>query len=182
MKNFYIICLILLGLIILSCSDTITDSPPSETGNKEQIIRISDTEIAVVKTIDGSVGGSILLNTIVLNPQNDSILITASLEIEPGSFQGTEEIQMIPNFSDASVRFFPAKIFDKDLCLTLTFQGIDLASLGFTPNSKGDFVYMYDNGEIEPVSYSSIVVNGSNKFIKVVNAKLSHFSRYVFLR
>ena len=182
MKNIYLICLVLFGLIILSCSDTITDNPPSETGNKEQIIRISDSEIAIVKTIDGSVGGSMLLNTIVVNPQNDSILITASLEIEPGSFQGTEEIQMIPNFSDASVRFFPAKSFDKDLWLNLNFQGLDLASLGFTPNSKVDFVYIYDNGEIEPVSYSSIVVNGGNKFIKVVNAKLSHFSRYVFLR
>ena len=182
MKNIFIFFSITLMLISFSCSDKSSINSPLQSDKTDQVYQIIDDEIFLSKEINGDIGGDLTIDTKCVNTSGDTVTIIANLKIDPLAFEGVREIQMIPNFSNATIQFFPEMNFNKKIKLNLLFKGIDLQKLGFTDSSNVRFVYIKDNGDIETVEYSSCNLIGNEKFLKVTGAQLSHFSRYSFIR
>ena len=89
---------------------------------------------------------------------------------------------MIVDAGDASVRFYPETIFNRDVRLDLVFTGLDLQNMGFTTSGNANFVYFNNNGTTEAIANDGSTVNISQSVLSVQNAKLYHFSRYGWVR
>ena len=182
MKNILLSFFITLTLISISCSDNSNIISPLLLANSEQVYQVINDEIFSSKEIDGAIGGEITIDAKCINALGDTITTIGNLEIDSLAFEGVREIQMIVNFSNLTIQFFPEMNFSKKIRLNLLFKGIDLKKLGFTDSSNVRFVYISDSGDTEQVEYNSCQLIANEKFIKVTEAKLSHFSRYAFVR
>jgi hypothetical protein len=134
--------------------------------------------ISVSQTIDGSKGGTIVLNGLYKNISGKVITVSAILNIPKDAFQGTETITISTDSALAALNFSPAMEFDNPLNLTLEYSGLDLKTLGLT--SDIEFVFMGDDGIIEPTLNDGIKSQHSQGALKVINAKLTHFSKFGF--
>ena len=152
-------------------------SAPTEPINNKDV-----PNFQVTKTINGLIGGEILIDTSIVNRHGDLVRIETSLRFDSLSFEGEREITIIPNIEDASIQFFPKMNFYKKVKLQLVYTGIDLLNLGFKSNSKVDFIFTGNNGEFEQIEYSFCTINWPQQQLRVSNAKLSHFSRYAFVK
>jgi hypothetical protein len=188
MKFFLILFLLISSVIFYSCDSTensiltaenskVNFSDPTDP-NK------NDTEpvFQITKRINGLIGGEILIDTTLVNKHGDSVRIETCLRIDSLSFQGQRDITIIPDINDASIQFFPEMNFNREIKLQLVYTGIQLKDLGFDSNCKVDFIFICTNGEYEPINYSFCTINWPQQQLRVSNAKLSHFSRYGFVR
>ena len=75
-------------------------------------------------------------------------------------------------------QFLPEGEFYEPALYNVTFMGIDLTNVN---PSTLDFVYINNDGTIEPIDYDNLAVDVSSGFLNVTNAKLNHFSRYGFV-
>jgi hypothetical protein len=182
LKNILLFSSFILALISFSCNDNSSINSPAQTDNKPQLTIDPASEVFVSQLIDGSVGGKIQFDQTVVDKENDSIQIAGELVIDSLAFDGDKEIQIIPNFSNATIRFFPSMTFKKPLILTLLFKGIDLQKLGFTSTDQISFVFIDDNGNVEPITYKDCRIIANEKYLIVQGAVLNHFSRYAFIR
>lgn len=188
MKFYSTFLLALFSLILFSCEKT--DTSVTITENTDNIISISSKPtiiptqngFAILQLIDGSKGGSITFDTVYVDSEGDSIKIQTNLMFLPKSFIGVKEIKIIPDLSTGSVQFFPEMIFDKPAYLDLSYAGVDLVKLGFDSNSKIDFVYRADDGSIEYILNNECKIKWNTQTLYLKNAKIPHFSRYIFVR
>lgn len=142
------------------------------------LLRVFNAE----KVIDGAIGGEIVLDTNYINEQGYTVSISASLLLPPNSFSGIKNISMSPDPITGSIKFSPAMTFDIPVQLNLNFTGINLSSLGFYANSTVDFVFMSADGTTEIILKDECKIKWSQQKIYVKKAKITHFSRYVFVR
>ena len=182
MKNILAFLIIGLGLIIFSCSDNSSVNSPPQSESTDQLNRSGEIQFYVSEIIDGTLGGEISIDTAMINAQGDLVRVQARLKIDKLSFEGVREIRMIPNFNDVSIQFFPQMSFNKQVKLNLVYSGNNLEKLGFTENCIVGFVFIGNQGEIEPVGNDFCIINWPQQSIRVANAKLLHFSRYGFIR
>ena len=113
-----------------------------------------------------------------MTPDRKRVSISASLKFPKNAFVGTKEVTMTLDQLYGGAQFSPEGSFNLPALYNVTFMGIDLT--GVNP-ADVDFVYLNDDGTIEPIEYDYLDVNISTGFIHLSNAKLSHFSRYGFV-
>lgn len=171
-------------LFIAGCSDSgleptspaieiqksIIQLPPSSTLHIEDGLYASDV-------IEGSQGGMVKLNESYIS-QTGEVSVKAKLKIPKNAFNGTETIGYLIN-EDASIDFFPAMSFNKDLLFDIKFSGLDLT--GVDPDQVR-FLYLAPDGLTYPVEYSDLIVDIDKGILEVKNAVITHFSRYIWAR
>lgn len=191
---------LLITLFFFSCdSNTFfpTESPDYLTHNPddaslykltgfEQLITLppksalyKDSIFSVSQTINGEDGGNITLEKYYVSASGDSIAIHANLIIQKHSFVGTEMITMTVDSEYAALQFYPEMVFLKPLRLFQKFSGLNLQGI---PTGTIDFVYVTDEGNIVPVEKGKVQVVKPQGVVRVMNAKLEHFSRYGWIR
>lgn len=188
MKYISSVILVSLSLLFFSCSKS--ESPVSSSEYSDPLSNPStipsvvplNNSFEISQTINGIKGGSIIFDTTFVNAEGDTIDFEINLTFLPNSFTGLKVISVVPDFDSSSVSFLPSMTFDKPAFLDLSFEGVDLAKLGFQSNDKTDFVYINDNGEVEYILNNECKINWSKSLIYVRNAKLPHFSRYAFIK
>ena len=116
-----------------------------------------------------------------MNEQGDLVRVQVRLKIDSFSFEGVREIRMIPNFNDVSIQFFPEMNFNKPVKLQLVYTGNNLEKLGFIENCKVNFVFIGNNGIIEPVKNDFCKINWLQQSIRVSKCKIiSFFQVFVY--
>jgi len=138
-----------------------------------------DSLITMSQTIDGSVGGRLILDKYYMSENGDSIKVKVDLRIPAGAFQGTKSITITVDQIDAAVHFYPAMVFDDTLRLFQSFEGLNLD--GYSTGTI-DFVYILDDGTTELIKKNGTQIILPQGIMRVQNAKLIHFSKYGWVR
>jgi hypothetical protein len=138
-----------------------------------------DSVFTMSKEIDGSVGGQMIMEKYFISEYGDSIIIEADLRIPAGAFEGTEIITMTVDDDYAYMHFYPEMIFEDTLKFTHKFQGLNLDEY---PTGTIDFVFIANDGSIEILKKNGVQVIVPQGLVRVLNAKLTHFSRYGWVR
>ncbi|MGB5850160.1 MAG: hypothetical protein WBH40_16855 [Ignavibacteriaceae bacterium] len=178
--------LLLIAIFLLGCADTPV-SPVKKNDHSYQLIKLPkksgmsvETIFSKTKTINGNLGGRIIIRKSYVADDGHTVSIYAKLKIRENSFEGSVDITLTVDDEFAAVEFSPAMVFDMPVELSLRFEGIDLEELNLTTGDY-DFAFIDDNGDIELIVYNSIHVNQDMNKIWVSRAKLPHFSRYGFV-
>ena len=178
--------LLLFAFFLLGCADT-PNSPVKNDDHSYQFIKLPkksgmyvETIFSKTKTIDGDEGGQIIIRKSYVAEDGHTVKIYAKLKVKVDSFDGEVSITLTVDDEFAAVSFSPAMVFEEPVELTLWFEGIDLEELNLTTGDY-DFVFIDDQGNTEVVGYNAIHVDESQDKIRVIKAKLYHFSRYSFV-
>ena len=167
----------------LSVNSTENNSTGSTTFEKIKLPTPSalwkDSLITMSQTIDGSVGGRLILDKYYISENGDSIKVKVDLIIPADAFQGTKTITITVDQTDAAVHFYPAMVFDDTLRLFQSFEGLNLD--GYSTGTI-DFVYIRDDGTAELLKKNGTQIILPQGIMRVQNAKLIHFSRYGWVR
>ena len=174
-----LLLLIFVGITFLGCSDNFNNTPVSPSS---ELNIFKESRFYVSKIIDGYTGGWIEWDTSYVNGKGGKIYASVSLKIPKKAFNGTREIIIIPNPEETTIQFFPEMVFNKSLKLDYEIWGFDPEPLGYLSSGKYDFAYFDDYGNIELILSKQSKVNIQKSRIKVLNAKLEHFSRYGWIR
>jgi len=195
-----LILLVAIGITILGCSDNFDNTIVSTQIEKESLsdllfsksIISSDLQdindqaispfITVSESINGATGGWFMIDTTYVNYQGRLLYVHAEITILQNSFQGTTEFTIILHPEEASIKFLPHMIFDREVRVSVEFMGIDLKELGYNQNGNVDFAFFDDDGSTELIPAQQSHVNMRTETIKVLNAKVQHFSRYGWVR
>ncbi len=195
MKSIFL-GLILISIFLLGCEDTSNITNPvlnSESGQLNKITEYDyelvplpprsqlwiDSVLTTSKTIDGDIGGRIILEKYYIAANGDSIIVYANLNVPPGAFTGTETITMTVDDEFCAIHFYPSMVFLDTLKLFQSFEGLDLSTYG---NSIFDFVFIDEYGNFELIKKNGLQVKINQGIVRVQNAKLLHFSRYGWVR
>ena len=199
--------LVLPALLLVGCTDT--SIAPIESDNQSyQLIKLPpkaglsvENIFSITKTINGDKGGQIRIKERYKTEDGHTVKIDVKLKVKKKSFPGDVDITMTIDADYASVWFFPHMVFDKPVELQAKFEGISRENLGSTSGDY-DFVFIDEDNNIELVEHDLIDVDEQHKAKKVdtrgiyslyfpINikfhgkngkAKLTHFSRYAFIR
>lgn len=145
--------------------------------NKSPLWR--DSVLTMSQTIDGSIGGRIIMDNYYIAENGDSVIVKVDLRIPADAFQGTETITIIVDQIDAAVHFYPEMVFADTLRLFQSFEGLNLNN--YTTGTI-DFVYIRDDGSVELIKKNGLQIILPQGILRVQNAKLLHFSRYGWIR
>jgi hypothetical protein len=176
--------ILILLLLIFTLPGCFTDSSvsPEFAGkavkNQQTWLQLDDInsailqkEVTVVQEIDGKAGGTIDYNLNVAN-----ISINGSLSFPKKSFEGIMDISAKFSNQSTTQSFGPSPFtFSKTLILTLEYKGLNLKNL--VPTAI-DFYYIDNTGQFQKAEYSSITVDVEAGILKVVDARINHFSRW----
>lgn len=188
MKIFSSVLIVFLTILFSSCQNSDSVLIPADNSDNSDFLyypeKLSSEEgdFVLLQNIDGNTGGTIAFDTSYMNIEGDSISVSIKLKFLPKSFSGIKEIQIIPDLATGSIQFFPHMDFTNLVLVDLSYKGIDLTKLGFDSNSKSDFVFQGENGQIEYTLSKGCVVIWNQSLIFVKSAQLKHFSRYIFVR
>ncbi len=186
---------VLLSLFVFGCSQDVGINNPVQQQQQQQVQQVqqqksviklpadhqllTETQLTIGKQIDGEVGGFIMGAKIIPGGNMRFNVMYAALYVPAGAFQGTKNINVRFDYSDASIDFNPTgTVFDKPLSLTFSVSGLDFSGINL---DNVDFVYINNKGEYEKIEYSYISKDAATGTLKVFNAKLNHFSRYGFI-
>jgi hypothetical protein len=188
MKKFISI-IALIFLFFVGCTSNENNiSDPTPNDNHLSKIKITSTTIPYqyitkTKVIDGAVGGLIYFEEDAYNSQGDVVSVYAEFEVEPGAFLGTETISMTVDVDNGSLEFYPHMSFNQMCWLDYGLSNMNLTNIGFEfSDKKAYFVFIDDSGLIEPIDNLAVTLNVRRGTLKVINAKINHFSRYAFVR
>jgi hypothetical protein len=200
-----ILTLLPITILLLGCQEATNVTDPLENStnytfnkypeaNYDLIILPSkapeweDSTFTVRKEIDGEDGGNVTLFKYYITESGYPFYIYATLDIPENAFQGTKIITMTLDEEFATIHFSPETqtYWDKPFILNQYFQGMDFVGL-FGKNiniafDDLDFVYQNSNGQVEIVKKDAFEFNSHWGLIKVLGAKLTHFSRYGWIR
>jgi len=137
--------------------------------------------ITVTETIDGSIGGDVKFIENYITVDGDTVVVDVHLHVHKNSFSGIVDITVTVDDLYAAVKLTPPMIFDKHVELDLTYMGLDPNQLNL-PSGNYEFLYVDDYGNTETVPSHGVKINAEIGEISVKHAKLSHFSRYAFIR
>ena len=149
----------------------ITLPSPSELSINSQSFSVSDI-------IDGKKGGLIVLIEQYEGGPFGTVKINSLLDIPKQAFLGTQEIAMTCTPEEGTVEFEPSIVFNKDLEITLDYDGVDLT--GVNPNQV-EFCYISEDGSLVVAEHGGIEIDLGKGKIKVNDARIPHFSRYGFV-
>jgi hypothetical protein len=138
-----------------------------------------DSVFTMSREIDGSVGGRMIMEKYYIAENGDSVIIKADLRIPPEAFRGIETITMKVDNKYAAIHFYPTMVFKDTLRLFQSFEGLNLEEY---PTGTIDFVYISDDGSISLIKKNGVQVIVPQGIVRVQNAKLTHFSRYGWVR
>jgi hypothetical protein len=133
-------------------------------------------------TLLGDVGISTQINDLApVMSHADLIYAYASLEIVPGSISEdvtiSLELETTELAGGVSFSFHPHGItFSEAAILNIEAQGVDFT--GVNPNDVDIFYDNQETGQWEPMQRDDVIIDVNAGTIKVVNARLPHFSRY----
>jgi hypothetical protein len=85
---------------------------------------------------------------------------------------------MTVNDEFGTATFSPSGTFLKPVIYNLTIVGVDLSNVNPATVS---FVYMAPDGKYYKPNYQNIVVDKQCGRLQIINAELTHFSRYGFV-
>jgi len=194
-----LLIIVLVGITFLGCSDnfdntlvstSIQTSKSTNSQNSKSII-LADRDskdsalnpfIITSESIDGVNGGWFMIDTTYVNYQGRLLYVHAEITVLQNTFQGTTEFTIMLHPEEASIKFFPHMVFDREVRVSVEFMGIDLKEVGFNQNGHVDFAFFDDDGSTELIPAQQSHVNMSTETIKVLNAKVQHFSRYGWVR
>jgi hypothetical protein len=191
MMSKYLSILIFLALLVVGCTDNSNlMSPIDNAGNNSDILsnpnwitlpQSTETalkkDVAVSKIIYGWEESYLEINT-RYQSRHGRISIYANAEFQKDSFRGQRYVSMSVNDQFGTTDFSPSGLWLKPVIFNLRITGLDLHDVD---PSHVSFVYMAPNGTYREVQYDSIYVNTRWGILQVVNAKLSHFSRWGFI-
>ena len=183
-----IILLILVGITFLGCNDNLDNSIVTTLNKTDADNRIKPppaiiyTWLYASKLVDGSIGADFIFDTTFVNHDGREINVFSRLKFEPGAFSGIKEIVMLPNAENLSIKLFPEMTFNAEVKLTVIFTGISVKEHGYNVTGHVDFVFFLENGGYKRIEAELTHVNVPQDQIKVMNAKLHHFSRYGWIR
>ena len=138
-----------------------------------------DSVFTMSQIIDGSVGGSMIMEKYYISDLGDSVIIKADLRIPPGAFKGRETITITLDKNYAAFHFYPTMTFADTLKLFQSFEGLQLENYS---TGTLDFVFIADDGSIELIKKNGVQVVVPQGIVRVQNAKILHFSRYGWVR
>jgi len=138
-----------------------------------------DSVFTMSQTIDGEIGGRMIMEKYYISRNGDSILINADLRIPAGAFPGTKTITITVDDEFAAIHFYPEMVFQDTLRLFQGFKGLDLTNFN---TGTMDFVFIDDDGTIELVKKNGMQIVKPQGIVRVMNAKLLHFSRFGWVR
>lgn len=173
-------------LAIAGCSKYDFSVEPQLEGTQKTAIQLPaakglsiETIFSVSAYIDGVTGGSLTLNETYTTLNNQTVTISGTLNVPDGAYTGSRNISMTFNDLYAAGQFGPSGEFDIPLLLTLQFEGVDLSDI---TTDDVDFYYVSDANEYTLIEHDGVITDKVNGKLTVINAKLNHFSRYIFAR
>ena len=156
-------------------------------GNGKAYISRNDGSIYEVNINNGTTDylGSIAVHSLAdLAPiiaHTELSFAEISLEVLPNSIDVTKEIEITLETTELSggvaVTFQPhGTIFAPDAILNIEAHGVDLS--GVDPNEVDIYYDNQETGNWELMQCDDIIVDAASGTVRVVNARLPHFSRY----
>jgi hypothetical protein len=190
----YISISILLILLFFGCSDQTNltgpiESPsaisepkwislPAVNGDGNGLSINSMPVFEASRLIKGKNGGKIKINEKYNDGPLGQVKVKAQLEFIKGAFEGEKYITMKLDSEFGEATFSPHLEFAVDAVYNAEFTGLDLT--GIDPESI-NFVYQAADGSYEYIDHSKLEIDVKKGQLKVVDAKLPHFSRYGFV-
>ena len=179
-----LVLLVLLTFFIFGCTENSSlVNPVNDSNNLEWInlqsnslskTSLSEEDLLFAKMIDPEKGGTIKIKV------KGDISIKGKLKVPKKSFDGKPQnfkVQLSPDLF--TIDFDPSGYnFDPSVIFTILYEGIKL--------KKSDidikFAYMCEDGTIEIVEDAKIVIDLKKGILGVKNVKISHFSRWGFVK
>ncbi|NWF49324.1 MAG: hypothetical protein HXY49_02135 [Ignavibacteriaceae bacterium] len=185
MKNLILLPL-LLGLFLFGCSQEAEIQSPTDPGSQNfkwiglpsHSVASTEMEVTQSQDINGSNGGTLNLNYSYAGGPFGTVSVTSTLQFVPGAFSGTKTITETVDDSYCYVSFGPSMSFNSPAIYNITYTGIDLS--GVNPNTV-EFVYAAPDGSTQVIPNDGISIDLNTGTLTVLNARLSHFSRYGFI-
>lgn len=193
---FAVALFIISSLIFISCDSSIEPLIPNSDSLITNLDKFGPTnyipillpqrsllfEDSVYSTsfeIDGSIGGRIEYENYYISNEGDSISFYFDLFFPQNAFQGTRTITATFDSIYAAIHFTPSMEFDSSLHLFQGFKGLNLSE---SETGTIDFYYTWDDGTVGLVKKNGVQINIPQGTVRVMNAKLAHFSRYGWIR
>ena len=176
--------LLLLGIIFffVACSEkNQINDPVNEDAAALLKIPASDNQLIKSTTfaqmIDGSIGGIISIDYSYATRAGKTIKITGKLNIPANAFAGFKYIKVTLDDQYAAIMFSPSvRQFDIPLILDLKYEGLDLTGID---QNKINFYYLSDDDKkIEVINEKEKVFDTQSGTVQVIQAVLTHFSRF----
>lgn len=184
--KIFISSILIAVLALAGCSKYDLGVDPQIEVSKKEVIQLPkakglsvETIFTVTAEIDGAVGGTISLFETYTTLNNQIVTISGTLFVPEGAYYGSRNITMTFDDLYAAGTFGPQGEFDEPLLLTLYFGGVDLSDADV---DGVDFYYVSDDEEYTLINHDGLIVDKNNGILTVINAKLHHFSRYVFVK
>ena len=181
----------ILSVLFFGCSNPVEHSLDPISSETTTIQKSYDDESAnpvtlpyelyVEKIINGSQGGSLVLQGEYINAYGDRVTVYSKLSIPSNAFFGLKVISMRTDRFSPALIFEPGSYFNSSLSLDVKFVGIELQRYGLR-TGKTDFVYMAPNQSVEVIKNDGLSIDLVENKAEVKGAKLKHFSRYGFIR
>ena len=145
----------------------------------EKSVIYLDSIFTVTKVINGLLGGTITLDKAYISKDGKPVTILLNMVILPLSFSGQRQITITIEDSVAVMNCGPSMNFRQALICSQTFTGLDLTEY---ETEEIDFVYIHNNETFSKVPRTSIIVNKELGLVSVLDARISHFSKYGWVR
>ncbi len=184
MKKLLLVVLAL-GIVFWGCSENTSLTGPEKADVQNSFLKVDDNssttlmekKTVISKEIDGEKGGKVKINL-----KQGKVKAKGNLNFKKGVFSDEETIEVSLVGGMAAFDFYPESIeFNegKHALLTVKISGIKFKK----GDSVEDFDFFYiDSDKLYEVEYKKIIIDKKHKWIKVVDAQLTHFSRYGFNR
>ena len=175
------------GLLLGGCTDINNSTAPEQNGSTVQMFKMpqavdmsTETSFTASKIIDGNSGGDMTLSG-SYQAAASVVTVQATLNVPTSAYTGEKVLYVANNSSYAEVDFNPTMSFSAPVLLSATVTGLDLSDI--TNPEDIYFAYISDDGSyIEPISCDQITVDVAHGTLSVTNARLTHFSRYIWAR
>jgi hypothetical protein len=179
MKNIYLLLICSITLM-MGCSIESPVNSGVESYQKTWIsIPVSDgmsieNSLFASAKINGNQGGELILQGSYQSISSKVVTVYSKTVVPANAYSGTETLTQLMGTETYS-EFGPSKVFNQPLLLSYSITGIDLS--GLSPDDI-DFYYMNTKGNFEPVQYDVLEIDTLTGTLKVINARIHHFSRY----
>ena len=138
-----------------------------------------DSVFTVSKLINGLFGGVITLDKFYISKDDKLVTMLIKMVIPPLSFIGNKWITLTIDDSLAIMHCEPGMNFSFPVIVGQTFTGLNLDT--YNPDDI-DFGYIKNDRTYELVPNDGIIVLKPLGLLTVINAKITHFSRYGWVR
>lgn len=178
----YLLSSLFFFLLLAGCSDKSYISNPESSGEKSwlQLDKLAidqslDKKYSFNASIDGSIGG-----VLEFSKEKRKFSFAGKLEVPAGAYEGVENIGVVVNTKKAYLDFSPSPFsFSLPASLDYEISGLKISK---KDAEELQFGYFDTNNQFTPVEYDEKIVDAENGSLKIVGAKIDHFSRYGWTR